>query len=44
MLAIWGDSEWSEQDMLAHTLDNAKLLVAQTGSRKAVDNRAELCG
>ena len=30
------------QDTLGHTLDKAKRLVTQTGSRKAVDNRAKL--
>jgi IS5 family transposase len=30
------------QEALGHTLDKAKRLVVQTGSRKAVDNRAKL--
>ena len=30
------------QEALAHTLDKAKRLIAQTGSRKAVGNRAKL--
>ena len=30
------------QDALGHTLDKAKRLIAQTGSRKTVDNRANL--